>query len=160
MKSKFETILLSGLTAGTLDILAAVLVYSVLLKQTSAVKILQSIASAVFRQEAYEGGPKMAFYGLLFHYIIALIFAFIYLKLFPYFFFLKKHVFISAVIYGIFVWLVMNLVVLPIAFPKLPPKQFDFQLLLSVFILIVCIGFPIAFITKKFYIRQEQLKNI
>ncbi|WP_281232849.1 DUF1440 domain-containing protein [Flavobacterium gelatinilyticum] len=158
MKSKFETVLLSGLTAGTLDIAAAILVYSVILEQTPAVKILQSVASGVFKEKAYTGGPKMAFYGLLFHYIIAFIFAFIYIKVYPYILFLKKHVLLSGILYGIFVWMIMNLIVLPVVFPKLPLKQFDFNLLLSVFILIVCVGFPIAFITNKFYIRQNNIK--
>ena len=150
MKSKSGTIFLSGLIAGTLDILAAVIIYVVILEKTTAVKILQSIASGIFKKEAYTGGSQMAWYGLGLHYLIAFIFAWFYFMIYPYFPFLKKNLILSGVLYGIFVWIIMNLIVLPIAFPLLPEKHFDFPLILSVLILIVCIGLPIAAITRKF----------
>ena len=151
MKSKSGTIFLSGLIAGTLDILAAVIIYAVVLEKTTAIKILQSIASGVFKKEAYTGGPQMAWYGLGFHYLIAFIFAWFYFIIYPYLPFLKKNVILSGILYGILVWIIMNLIVLPIAFPLLPEKHFDFPLLLSILILIVCIGLPIASITRKYY---------
>lgn len=151
MKSKSGTIFLSGLIAGTLDILAVVIIYAVVLEKTTAIKILQSIASGVFKKEAYTGGPQMAWYGLGFHYLIAFIFAWFYFIIYSYLPFLKKNVILSGILYGILVWIIMNLIVLPIVFPLLPEKHFDFPLLLSILILIVCIGLPIASITRKYY---------
>jgi len=151
MKSKSGTIFLSGLIAGTLDILAAILVYTVILQKTTAIKILQSIASGIFKKDAYSNGSQMALYGLLLHYFIAFAFAWFYFTIYPYFTFVKKNTLLSGVLYGIFVWIIMNLVVLPIVFPSLPEKHFDFPLILSILILIFCIGIPIAFITKKHY---------
>lgn len=154
MKSKSKTILYSGFLSGTLDILAAILIYVVILHQTTAVKILQSIASGIFKQEAYTSGSQMAFYGLFLHYFIALAFAYIYFKIYPYFPILRKSFLLSGFIYGLFVWIIMNLIVLPVVFPKLPSKQFDFPLLLSILILIFCVGLPIAYVTKKFYTKH------
>lgn len=151
MKSKSGTIFLSGLIAGTLDILAAVIIYAVVLEKTTAIKILQSIASGVFKKEAYTGGTQMAWYGLGFHYLIAFIFAWFYFIIYSYLPFLKKNVILSGILYGILVWIIMNLIVLPIVFPLLPEKHFDFPLLLSILILIVCIGLPISSITRKYY---------
>ncbi|OMQ10552.1 DUF1440 domain-containing protein [[Flexibacter] sp. ATCC 35103] len=151
MKSKSGTIFLSGLIAGTLDILAAVIVYAVLLEKTTAIKILKSIASGIFKKDAYTGGSQMAWYGLGLHYIIAFTFAWFYFIIYPYLPFLKKNAIISGFLYGIFVWIVMNLIVLPIVFPLLPEKHFDFPLLLSILILMFCIGLPIASITRKYY---------
>jgi uncharacterized membrane protein YagU involved in acid resistance len=151
MKSKSGTLFLSGLIAGTLDILAAVIVYSLILHKTTAIKILQSIASGIFKKDAYTGGSQMTLYGLLFHYFIALVFAWFYFTIYPYFSFIKKNTLLSGILYGIFVWVIMNLVVLPTVFPVLPEKHLDFPLLLSILILIFCIGIPIAFITKKHY---------
>jgi uncharacterized membrane protein YagU involved in acid resistance len=150
MKSKAGTIFLAGLIAGTLDILAAIFVYAILLQKTTPIKILQSIASGIFKKEAYNHS-QMAWYGLGFHFIIALLFAWFYFVIYPYLTFLKKSALASGFLYGIFVWIVMNLIVLPIVFPVLPDKHLDFPLLLSVLILIFCIGFPIAFIARKFY---------
>jgi len=155
MKSKSNTILTSGLIAGTLDILAAILIYAVILQKTTAVKILQSIASGVFKKGAYTGGSQMALYGLLLHYFIALAFALFYFIVYPYLPFLKKNTIISGILYGIFVWLVMSFIVLPIAFPLLPEKHFDFPLILSILILMFCIGLPIALLTRKYYASER-----
>ena len=155
MKSKSNTILTSGLIAGTLDILAAILIYAVILQKTTAVKILQSIASGVFKKGAYTGGSQMALYGLLLHYFIALAFALFYFIVYPYLPFLKKNTIISGFLYGIFVWLVMSFIVLPIAFPQLPEKHFDFPLILSMLILMFCIGLPIALLTRKYYASER-----
>ncbi|MBF7091525.1 DUF1440 domain-containing protein [Flavobacterium sp. ALJ2] len=151
MKSKVGTVLLSGLIAGILDIIISILIYAVILQNTTATKILQSIASGIFKQDAYSGDPKMTFYGLVFHFIIAISFALFYFIIYPYIPFIKNNVIISGIVYGIFVWIIMNLVVLPIVFPILPAKSLDFPLLLSILILIFCIGIPIAYITKKYY---------
>ncbi|KQO20917.1 hypothetical protein ASF10_15145 [Flavobacterium sp. Leaf82] len=151
MKSKSETIFLSGLIAGTLDILAAIIVYAVILEKTTAIKILQSIASGIFKKDAYTAGSQMAWYGLGLHYIIAFSFAWFYFIIYPYLPFLKKNTIMSGFLYGIFVWIVMNLIVLPIVFPLLPEKHLDFPLLLSILILMFCIGLPIASITRKHY---------
>lgn len=151
MKSKFGTIFLSGLIAGTLDILAAIFVYALILEKTTAIKILQSIASSIFKKDAYTGGSQMAWYGLGLHYIIAFTFAWFYFIIYPYLPFLKKNTIFSGFIYGIFVWVIMNLIVLPIAFPLLPEKHLDFPLFLSIIILMFCIGLPIASITRKYY---------
>ncbi|MEP7094244.1 MAG: DUF1440 domain-containing protein, partial [Flavobacterium sp.] len=147
MNSKKGTVFLSGLIAGTLDITAAIVVYALLLQKTTPIKILQSIASGVFKKEAYISGSQMAWYGLGFHFLIATTFAWFYFIIYPYIPFLKKNTIISGFIYGIFVWIVMNLIVLPIVFPVLPAKHLDFPLLLSIVILMLCIGLPIALIT-------------
>jgi len=153
MKSKTKTVLTSGLVAGTFDIVAAITIYAIILNKTTGAKILQSIASGIFKKEAYTGGSLMAFCGLAFHYLIALSFAWFYFVIYPYLPILKKSVLLSGFLYGIFVWIIMNLIVLPIVFPVLPEKHLDFPLLLSVLILIFCIGLPIAFITNKYYSR-------
>ena len=151
MKSKSGTIFLSGLIAGTLDILAALIIYDLILQKTPSIKILQSIASGIFKKEAYSGGSQMALYGLLLHYFIAFTFAVFYFTIYPYFNILKKNTLLSGILYGIFVWIIMNLLVLPTVFPALPEKHLDFPLILSMLILIFCIGIPIAFITRKHY---------
>lgn len=156
MSSKTKTILYAGLVAGTFDIIAAITIYAFILQKTPAVKILQSIASGVFRKEAYNGGSLMAFCGLGLHYLIALTFAWFYFTIYPFLPFLKKNTIVSGFLYGIFVWIIMNLIVLPIAFPKLPERHFDFPLILSIVILMFCIGLPIAYIARKYYSLQSQ----
>src|SRR5580698_80975 len=115
-QSPIKIILLSGFTAGTLDILGAILVYVVVQGKTTTLRMLQSIASGIFGKDAYAGGMTMACYGLIFHFLIAFSFAAGYFLSFPYISFLQKHKIISGLLYGIFIWLVMNLIVVPLVF--------------------------------------------
>lgn len=154
-QSPIKTILLSGFVAGSLDILTAFFVYVILLKKTTAAMLLKGIASGIFRAKAFSGGIMMAFYGLLFQFIIAYCFAIFYFLIYKYIPFLQKQIIISGLLYGIFVWCVMNLIVLPIVFVRPVTFKPD-SFLIGASILMILIGLPISIITNKYY----SLKNI
>ena len=149
-KMAFKTIFFAGFIAASLDILAAITVYAIIRQKTTTLKILQSIASAVFGNAAYEGGVEMSLYGLCFHFFIAFCFAAAYFFAFPYIPFFRKHTIISGVLYGGLVWLIMNLVVLPIAFKRSPSFAWD-GAFTGIIILILAVGLPISFITHSRY---------
>ena len=70
-----KVILVAGLVAGTLDILAA-FVQTYINTRKGPDIVLKYIASGVFgRKEAFGGGDSMIIWGLLFHFIIAMAFA-------------------------------------------------------------------------------------
>ncbi len=66
-----RSIIFTGLFAGTLDGIAAIINFSIR-GGKDPVKIFNFIASGVFGKSAFEGGFTMATYGLIFHYIIAI----------------------------------------------------------------------------------------
>ena len=151
-----KTIAISGFIAGTLDIAGAIVVYSILLDKTTAVRILQSIASGVFGKAAYAGGIETALYGLLFHYIIATSWAAGYFLIFPVISFLQKQKIICGLLYGIVVWLMMNLLLLPLFNVKMP--LFTLQgVLIGIGILMFCIGLPISLITHSYYSSKKSM---
>lgn len=156
-RNPIRAIVLSGLVAGTLDMLTALLVYTVILKKTSAIKILHSIASGVFGKAAYEGGTEMALYGLAFHFLIAFSFAIGYFMMFPYLTFLRHYPIINGLLYGVFVWMVMNLVVLPLVFTNRAPLTLE-GVAIGMSILMCMIGLPVALITNKYY-AAKKLRN-
>ncbi|MCF0062336.1 DUF1440 domain-containing protein [Dyadobacter chenwenxiniae] len=143
--SGLRTVLWAAFVAGSLDIMAAFVVYAIILDQTTPVRMLLSIASGVFGKAAFEGGNMMAVYGLLFHFLIALAFALFYFLIYQYIAFPARHKLVSGIIYGIFIWLVMNMVVMPIAFSGMPASSWDAALLGTV-IVISAVGLPIAYI--------------
>ena len=61
------TVLITGLIAGTLDILAAIF----LLAGGEATRVFRFIASGAFGKAAFEGGGEMVAWGSFFHYLIA-----------------------------------------------------------------------------------------
>lgn len=95
-KSPIKVILLSGFIGGVLDILSAILVYVIFLNKTTAIKLLQGIASGIFKNKSYSGGILMAIFGLLFHFIIAFSFAVFYFIIYPKILFLQKQKIISG----------------------------------------------------------------
>jgi uncharacterized membrane protein YagU involved in acid resistance len=147
--------LLSGFVAGLLDILAAFFVYSVVQKTTTPVKILEYIASGVFKTKAYSGGIEMALYGLVFHFCIAFSFAIFYFFMFPKIRLLKKQKIVSGILYGIFVWMIMNLIVVPVVFARMPKIALGSSSL-AMLILIIAIGIPISLITHKYYAAKSR----
>lgn len=154
MRSPLKTILLSGFVAGLLDILAAFFVYSIIQKTTTPVKILEYIASGVFKTKAYSGRIEMPIYGLVLHFCIAFSFAIFYFFIFPHFAFFKKQKIMSGILYGIFVWMVMNLMVVPIVFNRMPKVSFSGSSI-AMLILIIAVGLPISLITHKYYASKS-----
>src|SRR5438552_15470724 len=93
--SALKTILLSGFVAGTLDILAAFFVYSLIMKVVTPAQILQGIASGVFDKTLIGNNTVMILTGLLFHFIIACCFATGYFLVYPHIKFLHRNKIVS-----------------------------------------------------------------
>lgn len=149
--SKIKPVFITGLVAGTLDGLAAVLMYS-LRTGENPMNVFRFIASGVFGTEALAGGIPMAFAGIAFHYGIALGWTFLFFLLADRFICLTKNWIISGVVYGIFVWLIMNLIVIPISFvPKTSGPSQWLAIIKATLVLIVCIGLPIAYSARRFF---------
>ena len=145
-----KAILKTGLVAGTLDILAAI----VLLAKMNVAGVLQYIASGVFGKEAFSGGLAMAIVGFIFHYIIAFSFTTLYFFIFPYVPFLRKQKLAGGVLYGVVVWSVMNLVIVPLSNTNMSPLTWS-GASLNMAILIACIGLPISLLTSQYYSSKK-----
>ena len=152
-ESQLKAILLTGLTAGTLDILAAIINTSIALEKFAAVQVLRFIASGVFGKDAFTGGQVMVFFGLFFHYIIAFSFTTVYFLFYPRLPHIKYYKMVSGIIYGLIIWLIMNLIVVPLS--QTPELQFSWQRTLQgIIILMVCVGIPISIIAGKYYEKK------
>lgn len=111
-----DTIVLGGLTAGTLDILDAFVVTS--LSGGTATRVLHAIASGVLGREAYQGGMPAAALGLALHFLIATGAAttfFLASRRLPV---LLRHAVPSGLTFGLAVWAFMYYVVLSITFGR------------------------------------------
>ena len=88
--------------------------------------------------------------GLILHYLVAFAFTIFFFWLFPKVKALSKNKIVTAIVYGIFTWMVMNLIVVPLS--NVPARPFDISnAIINVLILIVCIGLPLSFMAAKFY---------
>jgi hypothetical protein len=150
-RSLFITILLTGLLVGTLDAIAAVIQF-IIPTWRNPVRIFEYIASGVFGTNAFSGGPVMVLIGLLFHYFIATAWTSLFFTLYPRIPWLAKNKVVGGLVYGVFIWLMMNMVILPMS--NVP--HFPFRVsgaAIGMVILMLVVGLPISFCTNRYYFR-------
>jgi hypothetical protein len=145
----FSSALKSGLIIGCLDASAASL-QAYIVSGVSPVRVFTFVASGAFGQRAYEGGSMMALIGLTFHFIVAISWTFIFYAIYPKLTALQSNKFFVGIAYGIFIWLLMNFVVIPLSLIGLRPFNLvsaSIQIIIHLFV----IGVPISYLTNKFY---------
>jgi len=145
----WRTIILTGLLAGTLDAVAAIVV-----SQASPAAVFKYIASGAFGAgKAFSGGDIMIAWGVIFHYFIALSWTLLFFFIYPTLPWLKKNRYVAGLLYGIFVWVMMNRVVIPLS--EIPQRPFNLKgALTGMSILMVAIGLPISILTHRYYLRK------
>ena len=144
-----KNIIVIALIAGTLDAVGAIVVY-----RADPIKLFQFIASGAFGVEAFSGGVGMAFWGLLFHYIIASAWTVLFFFMYPAIKILRKNRYVTGLLYGIFVWIIMNLIIVPMS--KIPQAPFNLKSALTgASILVVMIGLPISLLTYRYYSKRN-----
>lgn len=145
----WKTIALAGFVAGTLDALGAIVIY-----QANPVGMFQYIASGAFGAgKAFSGGTIMVIWGILFHYFIAYAWTCLFFFLYPAMAVLRKNKYVTGLLYGIFVWIAMNRIILPLS--AIPQGPFNLKAaLIGASILMIAIGLPISILTHRYYARK------
>jgi len=83
--------------------------------------IFQYIASGLLGPAAFAGGVATALLGLFIHFVISFVVAAVFILAAAQFAFLRRTVFVSAIVYGAAVNMFMSALVLPMsAAPKMP----------------------------------------
>jgi uncharacterized membrane protein YagU involved in acid resistance len=144
-ESVSRRIVAATLVAGTLDILSAV-VYT-LIAGRQPVNMLKGLASAVLGDGATSGGIGVALFGLVLHFAIMAVMAAFFILAADRMPVLKARWVIAGIAYGIGLWAVMNLVVLPLRFGFHPFKPLG--LAEQFFSHIVLVGLPIAWFARR-----------
>ena len=141
-KSPRSAILVGGFAAGTLDILMAMYTWSWRVPRAVAGGVL---GPGVFKSESLAVWSL----GLALHFVIALGAAAIYYLASRRLGFLREHAIVCGVFYGIAIWLVMSLVVVPLsALHSMGPFEY-WSMVQGLLVHMVLIGLPIAFAVKK-----------
>ena len=143
---KIKTILLAGLVAGTLDAIAAILLFAKPADLHHISRIFRFIASGLFGKPAYATGSFYPIAGLVLHYLIATIWSAIYLLvLFP--LFKSGSIWAKTILLASLIWIVMNAFVLPIC--GLNPHPDGWAIMRSFTIILFCVGLPVCLIAEK-----------
>jgi uncharacterized membrane protein YagU involved in acid resistance len=146
-RSMLWALLVGGSIAGALDILFAII--SAGYSGVSPTQVLHSIASGALGKAAFSGGMPVAALGLALHFLLSFAWAGLFLVAAGRAPVLTRRPLISAIAFGLVVFVLMRCVVLPLsAFPlplgfKLPGAALD--LLSHMFLF----GLPIAMAARR-----------
>jgi uncharacterized membrane protein YagU involved in acid resistance len=114
------------------------------------IRILQAIASGLLGSDSFRGGFTTAILGLGLHFVIAFGATAVYFAASRRFSLLVERAFVCGLVYGVAVYLFMNLVVLPlsaIAFnPAYPPSAVATGLAIHM----LCVGLPISLVVRRY----------
>jgi len=139
-----RTILLATLVAGTLDILAAII------QAGGAVgPVLRSVASGPLGDSAASGGAGMAFAGLIIHFLLMVVIAAVFVIAASRLPLLQRWPLIWGPIYGLGVWAVMYLIVLPARWPGNFPLTDPVKIAWAIAFHTLLVGLPIALIAAR-----------
>jgi len=145
----FLAILWGGLACGVLDITQACIAWGIQ-NHIPPQRIFQSVASGLLGPKSFQGGAQTAALGLFLHFLIAFIWAVIYYMASRQIGFLTQRPVIAGLLYGEFVWVMMNCVVVPLSAIHRWPPRFDAASVITGPILhTVLVGLPIALATSR-----------
>ena len=153
LENLFTAILLTWLVAGTADAIGAIVSYLAQGGKKPEI-IFKYIASGVFGGKAYTSGPVMILWGVLFHFLITLGLTLFFYWIYPQVKWIRDNIIPAAFLYGIFAWLVTTRVIVPLSKIKQGPFVLT-KALIAIGILVVCIGLPIALMTRKHYLYKK-----
>ena len=135
-------IFVGGLIAGALDLTSAFL--------TFGWGVPRAIAGGLLGRTASQGGTGPYVLGVLLHFFIACSAAAIYYMASRRLEFMTEHAVVCGMFYGIAVFLVMTLIVLPLSALHAKGPYRLAGLIQGLLVYMVCIGLPIALSVKRF----------
>ncbi len=148
--SLLRAILVAGSIVGAMDAVAAN-AHAYLLRGTPPAAVWRYVASAVFGKSAGTGGSEMVFLGLLFHLTVAIGWTGLFFVAYPRLRLLSANTLVSGMAYGLFVWLMMNFVVVPLTRITVGPIRLTSGTVMMILIHLFVIGVPIAYLAKRHY---------
>lgn len=147
-----------GLLGGVLDISDALVFFG--MQGISPERLLQGIARGLLGMRAMQGGWAAALLGLGLHFLIAFTAASVYYAASRKLRVLRQRPIVSGLLYGIAVFLFMNMIVVPLsAIGRSPTAMLAFNLgsANAVLALMLFIGLPIALAVNRYASESDSV---
>jgi len=169
-KNPIRAILLATLIAGVLDASGAMIHFKINVPNANPLLIWRGVAGGAFGDTARSGNLfPWVIVGILFHFLIVFLFASFFFFIYPKIKALQKNSIIVGLLYGIFIWTVMNFLVLPLSNIRSQNKMWAIvntngklhavfqgnsnikQMIIGIIIIMFCVGLPISLIIGNYY---------
>ena len=145
MRGALKTIAITGLIVGAMDITSAFII--AISRGSTGTRLLQFIASGLIGQKAFTGGATTAALGLGLQFVIAFIVVIVFYAASRSLPFILRHAVLSGISYGLIVFGVMNLIVLPLSAAK--PRHSLTGDLIQIGIHLFVIGLPTSLLIRR-----------
>ena len=147
--SILRPIALGGLIIGTADVIIYHWFVSGILGGYPLMTVYQYIASGALGESAFAGGIATALLGVLFHFIISFVVAGVFILSANRISLLRRNPIVGSLLYGFGVFIVMNMLVIPLsAAPPLPVPTTP-QLIVNILDHILVIGLPLGILVQR-----------
>jgi hypothetical protein len=147
MPRDLPLVLGAGVVAGTLDLLYALIFFS--LRGAKPIRIPQSIASGLLGARAFQGGLRTALLGIALHFLIACSAAAIFYAASRKIRFLTAKPVLSGLLYGAAIYLFMNYVVVPLSAARSAPFS-PLIFITGALAILFLVGLPISLIISRY----------
>jgi hypothetical protein len=147
MTNMLMAILLGGASCSILDGAASSAVFS--LKGVQPTQLWQGVASGLLGPESFRRGNASVALGLLFHCFIAFTAATVFTVASHYFPFLAIRYLISGAAFGVVVFLVMNVIVIPLSAMAKRPVTMQ-AVITQLIIHVAFVGLPISIAASRY----------
>ena len=140
---------IGGFIAGLLHLVVQQGIVFGLILKTPMISALQYVASGIMGDAAFAGGLATALFGLVLDFIMITIMAGVFIFSVDRIPLLRRNVIVGSILYGFGIFIVMNLIVLPLsAAPTLPapPLWLLIELILQHILLI---GLPLGILVQR-----------
>lgn len=152
-RATLNAILLGGLTAGSIDIFAAALIYLI-----DPLIICRAIASGLLGKPAFSGGPGVMMLGVLLQWGMSIVIAAIFVFAWQRLAWMRRDWRLTGLLYGVPVYLVMTYVVRPLS-AAWPPadysKPVDWAKLGENLLAMLLFGLILAWFARRYLPRRE-----
>jgi hypothetical protein len=135
-------ILSGGLAAGGLDLVSAYI--------TFGIGVPRAVAGGLLGRAAFTGGAGVYALGVFLQFFIAVAAAAVYYAASRKLEILRTHFLVCGMFYGIAVWLVMNLIVLPLCALHVTGPIPRHDMIQGILVHMILIGLPIAYGVRRF----------
>ena len=147
--SLLRLIALGGLIIGTADTIIYHWFVSSVLGGYPLTSVLQYIASGALGESAFSGGIATALLGLLFHFLISIVIAGVFILSTDRIPLLRRYAIVGSLLYGFGVFIVMNMIVIPLsATPPLPAPTTP-QLIVNIMDHVLVVGLPLGILISR-----------
>jgi len=151
--SYLSAVLLGGAMAGLLDILFAISFAAY--NGMPPVRLLQVVASGLLGKAAFDGGVPVAILGLALHFVMSFLWAGAFVALARRIPALALRPVISGIAFGVVVFLVMRLVVLPLSAFPFPVTFKPLSATLDLLSHTLLFGIPIAWAARRALVSRH-----